>query len=211
MDAFKFSILQTIVSFCAPNSYTFYFPCFTVSVKTSSMWLSKSNTYFFKFFFIYFDCSGSSLLCGLFSSCREWDSHCGKIENHSVQSCLTLCNPMDYTGHGTLQARILKWVAFPSLLQGIFPTQGLDPAPPHCRGFFTSWATGKPKNTGVGSLSFLQGIFQTTQSNRGPLHCRRIFFFFTNWATGKPIAVAALTGAQALGHVGFSRCGRETQ
>ena len=27
--------------------------------------------------------------------------------------CLTLCNPMDYTVHGILQARILEWVAFP--------------------------------------------------------------------------------------------------
>ena len=30
-----------------------------------------------------------------------------------IQSCPTLCNPMDYTGCGILQARILKWVAFP--------------------------------------------------------------------------------------------------
>ena len=30
-----------------------------------------------------------------------------------VQSCLTLCGPMDYTFHGILQARILEWVAFP--------------------------------------------------------------------------------------------------
>ena len=30
-----------------------------------------------------------------------------------TQSCLTLCNPMDYTVHGILQARILEWVAFP--------------------------------------------------------------------------------------------------
>ena len=29
------------------------------------------------------------------------------------QSCLTLCDPMDYTVHGILQARILKWVVFP--------------------------------------------------------------------------------------------------
>ena len=28
-----------------------------------------------------------------------------------------------------------------SLLQGIFPTQGLNPGLPHCRWFFTSWAT----------------------------------------------------------------------
>ena len=27
--------------------------------------------------------------------------------------CPTLCYPMDYTVHGILQARILKWVAFP--------------------------------------------------------------------------------------------------
>ena len=30
-----------------------------------------------------------------------------------VQSCLTFCDPMDYTVHGILQARILKWVTFP--------------------------------------------------------------------------------------------------
>ena len=29
------------------------------------------------------------------------------------QSCLTLGNPMGYTVHGILQARILEWVAFP--------------------------------------------------------------------------------------------------
>ena len=29
------------------------------------------------------------------------------------QLCPTLCKPMDYTAHGILQARILKWVAFP--------------------------------------------------------------------------------------------------
>ena len=30
-----------------------------------------------------------------------------------AQSCPTLCNPMDYTVHGILQARTLEWVAFP--------------------------------------------------------------------------------------------------
>ena len=30
-----------------------------------------------------------------------------------AQSCLTLCDPMDYTVHGILQARILEWIAFP--------------------------------------------------------------------------------------------------
>ena len=30
-----------------------------------------------------------------------------------AQSCPTLCDPVDYTVHGILQARILEWVAFP--------------------------------------------------------------------------------------------------
>ena len=40
----------------------------------------------------------------------------GSIDKEWVkvaQSCPTLCNPLDYTVHGILQARILKWVAFP--------------------------------------------------------------------------------------------------
>ena len=31
----------------------------------------------------------------------------------SAQSCPSLCDPMGYTVHGVLQARILEWVAFP--------------------------------------------------------------------------------------------------
>ena len=30
-----------------------------------------------------------------------------------AQLCLTLCDPIDYTVHGILQARVLEWVAFP--------------------------------------------------------------------------------------------------
>ena len=30
-----------------------------------------------------------------------------------AQSCLTLCDPMDYIIHGILQVRILEWVAVP--------------------------------------------------------------------------------------------------
>ena len=35
----------------------------------------------------------------------------GKVK--VAQSCLTLCDPMNYTVHGIPQARILGWVAFP--------------------------------------------------------------------------------------------------
>ena len=34
-------------------------------------------------------------------------------ESKIAQSCPTLCDPINYTVHGILQARILEWVAFP--------------------------------------------------------------------------------------------------
>ena len=41
-----------------------------------------------------------------------------------AQSCLTLCDPMDCTVHGILQARILEWIAFPS--PGDLPNPGIE-------------------------------------------------------------------------------------
>ena len=45
-----------------------------------------------------------------------------------TQSCLTLCDPMDYTVHGILQTRILEWVAVPFLWDLSNP--GLEPTSP---------------------------------------------------------------------------------
>ena len=36
-----------------------------------------------------------------------------KVKVKVAQLCLTLCDPMDYTVHVILQARILEWLAFP--------------------------------------------------------------------------------------------------
>ena len=36
-----------------------------------------------------------------------------KVTLKVAQSCLTLCDPVDYTVREILQARILEWVAFP--------------------------------------------------------------------------------------------------
>ena len=41
-----------------------------------------------------------------------------------AQLCLTLCDPTDYTVHGILQARILEWIAVPSL--GDLPHPGIE-------------------------------------------------------------------------------------
>ena len=94
----------------------------------------------------------------------------GKIKHYEVkvkvtQSCLTLCEPMDYTVLGILQARILEW---------IFPTQGSNPGLPHC-GQILYQLTHKGSPI-VCSLSLLQGIFPTQESNQGLLCCRWILY-----------------------------------
>ena len=57
-----------------------------------------------------------------------------------AQWCLTLCEPMDYTVHGILQARILEWVVFPFFTGS---SQPRDWTQVSCiaDGFFTSWTT----------------------------------------------------------------------
>ena len=68
-------------------------------------------------------------------------------------------NSMDYTVHGILQARILEWIAVPS---PDLPNPGIEPKSPTLQvDSFTAEPPGKPKNTGVDSLSLLQRIFLT--------------------------------------------------
>ena len=51
-----------------------------------------------------------------------------------------LCDPMDYTVHGILQARILEWVAFPFSKRSFQPRDQTQVS--HIAGgFSTSWAT----------------------------------------------------------------------
>ena len=59
-----------------------------------------------------------------------------------AQLYLTLWNPMDYTVHGILKARILQWVAFPFSRGSSQPKDQTHVS--HIAGrFFTSWATRK--------------------------------------------------------------------
>ena len=57
-----------------------------------------------------------------------------------IQSRLTLCDPMDYTDHGFLQARILEWVAIP-ISRGSSRPKDQTRVSPIVGRFFTSWAT----------------------------------------------------------------------
>ena len=90
-----------------------------------------------------------------------------------TQSCPTLCNPMDCIVHGILQARVLEWIAFPSLPNPVIKS---------------TWSPMK-SNPGLlyyrqilyqlshrGSPRILEWIFPTQGSNRGLPHCRQILY-----------------------------------
>ena len=65
----------------------------------------------------------------------------------SLQLCLTLCNPMNcslpgFSVHEDSPGNNTR-MGCHSLLQGIFPTQGLNPSLPDCRQTLYCWATGE--------------------------------------------------------------------
>ena len=98
-------------------------------------------------------------------------------ESHSV--VLILCDPMAYTVHGILQARILEWVAFP-FSRG--SSQPRDRTQVSCTAgrFLPAELQRKPNNTGIGSPSLLQQIFPTRESNRDLPHCGQILYHLSH-------------------------------
>ena len=63
---------------------------------------------------------------------------------------------------------------FPS--PGGLPNPGIELRSPLQEDSLPAGSQGKPKNTGVGSLSLLQGVFPTQELNPGLLHCRWILY-----------------------------------
>ena len=97
----------------------------------------------------------------------QWSESCSVV--------LTLCDPMDYTVHRILPARINTGVCSLSLFRGNLHNPGIKPRSPSLQPYsLPAEPQGKPNNTGVGSLSLLQQIFPTQELNQGLLHCRQI-------------------------------------
>ena len=89
-----------------------------------------------------------------------------------AQSCPTLCDPMSMEF-----SRPEYWSGwwFPS--PGNLPNLGIEPRSPTLQAdSLSAEPPGKPKNTGVGSLSLFQQIFPTLESNRGLLYGRQILY-----------------------------------
>ena len=71
--------------------------------------------------------------------------------------------------------RQLMGMPFPS--PGDLPNPGIEPRSSALQAdSLPADPQGKPKNTGVGSISLLQGIFPTQGSNPGLPHCRQILY-----------------------------------
>ena len=85
-----------------------------------------------------------------------------------TQSCLTL-QPQLYSPCNSLGQNIG--------VDSLFLLQGIKPSSPALQvDSLPAEPQGKPKDTGVGSLSLLQLIFLTQESNQGLLHCRWILY-----------------------------------
>ena len=74
-------------------------------------------------------------------------------------------------------SRQVYWSGPPCPPPGDLPNPGIEARSPTLQvDSLPSEPPGKPKNTGVGSLSFLQGIFLTQESSKCLLHCRWILY-----------------------------------
>ena len=80
-----------------------------------------------------------------------------KVKGKVAQLCPILSDPMDYTVHGILQARILEWVAFP-FARGSSQPRDLIQVSLIAGGFFINWAT---REVGLNTAATLWTIFIT--------------------------------------------------
>ena len=109
-----------------------------VCVSISALWIRLSISIFFRFYIntlIYDICSSLSDLLQ-----SVWPPLGPSMKVKVTQLCPALCNPIDYTVHGILQARILEWVAIPFSRASSQPRDRTQVSS-ITGGFFTSWAT----------------------------------------------------------------------
>ena len=86
------------------------------------------------------------------------------------------CSPPGSSVHGDSPGKNTG-MGCHALLQGIFPTQGLNPGLPHCRQILyhlSHW--GSPRILEWVAYSLPRGNFLTQESNQGLLHCTWILY-----------------------------------
>ena len=112
------------------------------------------------------------------ASFQNWPAPCCAVLCLGARSCPTLATPQTAAHQASLSmgfSRQEDWSGLPCPPPGDLPNPGIKLRSPALQvDSLPSEPPGKPKNTGVASLSFLQEIFLTQESKRGLLHCRQI-------------------------------------
>ena len=110
-----------------------------------------------------------------------------------AQLCPTLCDPMDYTVYGILQARILESVVIP-FSSGFSQPKDWTQVSCIAGGFFNSWATREAQELLEWvAHPFSSGPFQPRKRTR--VSCTA-GGFFTNWATRGALGILPPTKLQ---------------
>ena len=103
--------------------------------------------------------------CAVFSRSVMFNS----LQPHVLKPARPLC-PWGFS-------RKEYWTRLPCPPLGDLPNPGIEPRSPTLQvDSLPSEPPGKPKNSGVGSLSLLLGIFPTQELNPHLLHCRQILY-----------------------------------
>ena len=137
---------------------------------------------------MYFYWTSSIKTCIWFSFCCTWlpEVKVKVAQSSRVQLFVT---------PWTIQSRPEYWSGEPFPSPGDLPNPGIEPRSSTFRAdSLPAKPPGKPKNTGVGSLSLLQRIFLTQESNPGTWsrnsHCRQILYQLnyqgSPWLSGYP-------------------------
>ena len=109
-----------------------------------------------------------SFLLVLFFLCLVAQS-CPTLRPHGLQPIRLLC-PWGFS-------RKKNWSGLPCPPPGDLPNPGMESRSPTLQvDSLPTEPPGKPKDTGVDSLSLLQGVFLTRYLNQGLLHCRQYRF-----------------------------------
>ena len=112
----------------------------------------------------------------------------------SAQSCPSLCDPMGYTVHGVLQARILEWVAFPFSRGSSQPRDRTHTVHGVLQARILEWV----------AFPFSRG---SSQSRDWTQVSRIAGRFFTSWATREAQALNGITNKNLVSPtVQLSQC-----
>ena len=160
----KYNCLSTLFSFCL-SRYIFNI------IKVIYICITKHQIYIYIFIWLVpetcprsFPQTGDTIIKSFEDENESPSVMSNSLWPHGLYSPWN--SPGQNTGVGSL-----------SLLQGIFPTQGLNPGLPHCRQILYQLShQGSPQLLEWIAYPFSRGICQTQKLKWGLIHCRRILY-----------------------------------